>query len=62
MQAVVKKVVYTFRYRPGPGQVGREVFHMLFCITPKSRKQLFLSIICVILYAENQYSPRFIIL
>ena len=22
MQAVVKKVVYSFRYRPGPGQVG----------------------------------------
>ena len=26
MQAVVKKVVYSFRYRPGPGEVGREVF------------------------------------
>ena len=29
MQAVVKKVVYSFRYRPGPGQVGREVFHIV---------------------------------
>ena len=27
MQAVVKKVVYSFRYRLGPGQVGKEVFH-----------------------------------
>ena len=34
MQAVVKKVVYSFRYRLGLGQVGREVFHIvliLFC-------------------------------
>ena len=29
MQAVVKKVVYSFRYRLGPGQVGREVFHIV---------------------------------
>ena len=33
MQAVVKKVVYSFRYRPGPGQVGvshRLKFHLKF--------------------------------
>ena len=24
-----EKVVYSFRYRPGPGQVGREVFHIV---------------------------------
>ena len=29
MQAVVKKVAYSFRYRPGPGKVGREVFHIV---------------------------------
>ena len=29
MQAVVKKVVYSFPYRLGPGQVGREVFHIV---------------------------------
>ena len=29
MQAVAKKVVYSFRYRLGPGQVGREVFHIV---------------------------------
>ena len=29
MRAVVKKVVYSFRYRLGPGQVGREVFHIV---------------------------------
>ena len=29
MQAVVKKVVYSFRYRLGPGQVGREMFHIV---------------------------------
>ena len=29
MQAVVKKVVYSFRYRPGSRQVGREVFHIV---------------------------------
>ena len=29
MQAVVKKVVHSFRYRLGPGQVGREVFHIV---------------------------------
>ena len=29
MQAVVKKVVYSFRYRLGPGQVGRVVFHIV---------------------------------
>ena len=29
MQAVVKKVVYSFRYRLSPGQVGREVFHIV---------------------------------
>ena len=29
MQAVVKKVVYSFRYRLGPGQVGREVFYIV---------------------------------
>ena len=29
MQAVVKKVVYSFRYRLGPGQVGRKVFHIV---------------------------------
>ena len=29
MQAVVKKVVYSFRYRLAPGQVGREVFHIV---------------------------------
>ena len=29
MQSVVKKVVYSFRYRLGPGQVGREVFHIV---------------------------------
>ena len=29
MQAVMKKVVYSFPYRLRPGQVGREVFHML---------------------------------
>ena len=29
MQAVVEKVVYSFRYRLGPGQVGREVFHIV---------------------------------
>ena len=32
MQAVVKKVVYSFRYRPG--QAGREVFHVV--LTSKS--------------------------
>ena len=32
MQAVVKKVVYSFRYRPGLGQVGREVFHIVLTI------------------------------
>ena len=26
MQAVVKKVVYSFRYRPGLGKVEKEVF------------------------------------
>ena len=34
MQAVVKKVVYSFRYRLGPGQVGREVFHIVLSISP----------------------------
>ena len=29
MQAVVKKVIYSFRYRLDPGQVGREVFHIV---------------------------------
>ena len=33
MQAVVKKVVYSFRYRLGPGQVGREVFHIVLIET-----------------------------
>ena len=32
MQAVVKKVVYSFRYRLGPGQVGREVFHIVLTV------------------------------
>ena len=32
MQAVVKKVVYSFRYRLGPGQVGREVFHIVLIV------------------------------
>ena len=29
MQAVMKKVVYSFWYQAGPGQVGREVFHIV---------------------------------
>ena len=29
MQAVVKTVVYSFRHRLGPGQVGREVFYIV---------------------------------
>ena len=33
MQAVVKKVVYSFRYRLGPGQVGREVFHIVLTLS-----------------------------
>ena len=38
MQAVVKKVVYSFLYRLGPRQVGREVFHIVLrrCETPPS--------------------------
>ena len=35
MQAVVKKVVYSFRYRLGPGQVGREVFHIVLMIASR---------------------------
>ena len=34
MQAVVKKVVYSFRYRLGAGQVGREVFHIVLIPIP----------------------------
>ena len=29
MQAVVKKIVYSFRYGPGPGYVWREGFHIV---------------------------------
>ena len=41
MQAVVKKVVYSFRYEMGPGQVGREVFHIV--LTKDSHFPLLLS-------------------
>ena len=27
-----KKVVYSFQYRLGPGQVGREVFHIVLIV------------------------------
>ena len=30
---MVKKVVYSFRYRLGPGQVGREVFHIVLKVS-----------------------------
>ena len=32
MQAVVKKVVYSSRYRLGPGQVAREVFYIVLTL------------------------------
>ena len=38
MQAVVKKVVYSVRYRLGPGQVGREVFHSLKAVLALGRE------------------------
>ena len=34
----MKKVVYSFRYRPGPGQVGREVFHIVLIEEVRSIK------------------------
>ena len=49
MQAVVKKVVYSFRYRLGPGQVGREVFHIVL----KS-----IGIVALNVQLENDISSR----
>ena len=35
-----EKVVYSFRYRPGPGQVGREVFDIVLKVG-QGREQIF---------------------
>ena len=42
MQVVVKQVVYSFRYRLGPGLVGREVFHIVLrrCETLWSAREI----------------------
>ena len=52
MQAVVKKVVYSFRYRLGPGQVGRKVFHIVLSNIAARAKRILPS-------AKIAYSPPF---
>ena len=61
MQAVVKKVVYRFRYRLGPGQVGEEVFHIVLIEKKKHEQQRFLFSLFFELFFHNSPDQQIVV-